>query len=186
MRVHIPEPGIRKRPRQFTLGAVRGYFVDLLGPHGSNVIALEDYGLLGFQCARLNINDRHIVEHQQIIGGGLCAWMGSGRMNKSKKNAGVNGKTSAYFHRHEYYLFCRRSSPGSISKHVVLRAIPLIASRRYEGSSRLFAGTHARRSPMKKTIAICGAFLLAAIIAVAARKAGDTSKDPSTLRNWPG
>src|SRR5882762_8111592 len=90
----------------------------------------------------------------------------------------MNGKTSAYFHRPEYYLFCRRSSPGSTSQHVAFRAIPLIASREDdEGSSRLFAGTHARRSPMKKTIAICGAFLLAAIIAVAQEKPADTSKD---------
>ena len=75
----------------------------------------------------------------------------------------MTGKAFAYFHRPAYYLFCRRSSPVRTSKHVAFRATPLIASWAYDkGSSRMYAGTDARRSPMK-TIAICGAFLLAAI-----------------------
>jgi len=35
------------------------------------VIALEDYGLLGLQNPRSNVDDRHIVKRQQIVGPGL-------------------------------------------------------------------------------------------------------------------
>jgi len=45
----ISRDGNQKRPRQFTVGAVRGLLV-VAGPT-NNVIALEDYGLSGSQCA---------------------------------------------------------------------------------------------------------------------------------------
>src|SRR5258708_27247870 len=45
---------------------------------------------------------------------GFCARKGWEKSKTIKTNAGVNGKTSAYFHRSACYLLCRRSSPGRI------------------------------------------------------------------------
>src|SRR5260370_41532013 len=47
---------------------------------------------------------------------------------------------------------------------------------------RLYAGIHAWRSPMKRTLTICGAILLAAVIASAQEKPADTSKNIQPTR----
>src|SRR5437667_69545 len=64
MHVHIPEPGNQEKAAAVHARSVPRVLRRFAGPHQSNVIALENYGLLGLQCARSNIDDRHIVEHE--------------------------------------------------------------------------------------------------------------------------
>jgi hypothetical protein len=71
------------------------------------VIAFKDYGLFELQSSRSNVNDRHIVKHQQIVGRGLLRVERlKEKQTNQKENAGVKGRAFAYFHRPAYYLFC--------------------------------------------------------------------------------
>src|SRR5437016_1890468 len=118
MYVHVPEPGNQEEAAAIHAGRVPRILRRLAGPYRSNVLVLEHHGLLGLERPRSNVHDRHIVKHPQIVRRALLRADGPGEMaNSQKKNAGVNGKTPAYFHRPAYYLLCCRSSPGTTSQH---------------------------------------------------------------------
>src|SRR6266513_2407498 len=110
MHMHIPETGIQEKAAAIHAWCVPRNPRRLAGAHRSDAVALEDYGLFGLQSSRSNVNDRHMVQHQQIVNSGLLRVDGLGQ--HQEKNAGMNSRTSAYFHYSAYYLLCPRSSPS--------------------------------------------------------------------------
>ena len=100
MHVHIPQPGNQEEPAAVHACCVPRIFRRLARSHRSNVIALEDDGLLGLQSPGSNVNDRHIGKHQQFIGRGFLRMNGRReKYNNQKKNSEGNAKSSEYFHR---------------------------------------------------------------------------------------
>ena len=78
MHVHIPETGNQEKAAAIHARCVPRIPRRLAAPHRSDVVTLEDDGLLGLQSPRSNVNDRHMVQHQQIVNGGLLRVDGLG------------------------------------------------------------------------------------------------------------
>ena len=66
MHVHVPQPGNQEQAAAVHARRISRILRRLACPHQKNVLAFEDYGLLGLQSAGSNVNNGHIVEHQQI------------------------------------------------------------------------------------------------------------------------
>ncbi len=66
MHVHVPQPGNQEKAAAVYDRRVSRILCGLPWAGIGNAIALKDYGLIRLQSARANVNDRHILEHQEI------------------------------------------------------------------------------------------------------------------------